>query len=81
VLKGLDWLDLQHVATQLTSLSLQYNCTIPAANLDRQGDVQMLAAVAHLSELRRLDFGNCQFVPVLGTLHILLPFYALLLLL
>jgi hypothetical protein len=77
VLKGLDWLDLQQVVTQLTSLSLQYSCTIPAANLDRQGDAQMLAGLAQLSELRHLDTGNCNFVPADGALCLLLPSYVL----
>jgi hypothetical protein len=75
VLKGLDWLDLQQVAAQLTSLSLNYSSTIPATYPDRQGDAQMLAGLAQLSELRHLDFGNCHFMPGHGTLRIRLPFH------
>ena len=75
VLKGLDWLDLQRVAAQLTSLSLNYSSIIPATYPDRQGDAQMLAGLAQLSELRHLDFGNCQFMPAYGMLRIRLPFY------
>jgi hypothetical protein len=70
VLKGLDWLDLQQVAAQLTSLSLSYSSTVPATYLDRQGDAQMLAGLAQLSELRHLDCGKCQFMPAPGTLCI-----------
>jgi hypothetical protein len=68
VLKGLDWLDLQQVATQLTSLSLNYSSSIPATHPDRQGSARMLASLAQLSELRHLDAGNCQFMPAPGTL-------------
>ena len=72
MLKGLDWLDLQQVAAQLTSLSLNYSCTLPDADPDRQGDAQMLAGLAQLSELRHLDTGNCNFVPTGGALCLLL---------
>jgi hypothetical protein len=77
VLKGLDWLDLQQVATQLTSLSLQYSSTLPDADPDRQGDAQMLAGLAQLSELRHLDIGNCHFVPTDGAPCLLLPSYVM----
>ena len=75
MLKGLDWLDLQQVAAQLTSLSLNYSSTVPATYPDRQGDAQMLAGLAQLSELRQLDIGNCQFMSAPGTLRIVLPSY------
>ena len=73
MLKGLDWLDLQQVATQLTSLSLQYSSTPSDAHPDRQGDAQMLVGLAQLSELRHLDTGNCNFLPTDGALCLLLP--------
>jgi hypothetical protein len=72
VLKGLDWLDLQQVAAQLTSLSLKYSCTLPNAYPDRQGDARMLAGLAQLRELRHLDTGNCNFLPADGALCLLL---------
>ena len=73
VLKGLDWLDLQQVAAQLTSLSLNYSCNLPNAHPDPQGDAQMLAGLAQLSELRHLDTGNCNFVPTDGAPCLMLP--------
>ena len=73
VLQGLDWLDLQQLAAQLTCLSLKYSYTLPAANADRQGNAQMLAALAQFSELRHLDVGECNFVPTDGALCLLLP--------
>jgi hypothetical protein len=73
VLKGLDWLDLQHVAAQLTSLSLNYSRTLPNTYPDRQGNEQMLGSLAQLSELRHLDTGNCNFVFQGGVLCLLLP--------
>lgn len=68
-------MDLQQVATQLTSLSLQYSSTFPDADPDRQGDAQMLAGLAQLSELRHLDTGNCNFVPTDGAPCLLLHSY------
>ena len=75
VLTGLDWLDLQQVAAQLTSLTLNYSSTIPDAYPDRQGNTQTLAGLAQLSKLRHLDIGNCRFMPADGALRILLPAY------
>ena len=73
VLKGLDWLDLQQVAAQLTFLSLKYGCPLPDEYPDRQGNAQMLAGLAQLSELRHLDTGNCNFLPTDGAMCLLLP--------
>jgi hypothetical protein len=75
VLKGLDWLELQQVSTQLTSLTLNYSCTLPDEHPDRQGSAQMLAGLVQFSELRHLDTGNCNFVPADGALCLLLPSY------
>ena len=77
VLKGLDWLDLQQVAAQLTSLSLNHTFTHPDAYPGWQGHVQMLAGLAQLSELRHLDTGNCTFLPADGALCIPLPSYVI----
>ncbi len=73
VLKGLDWLDLQQVAAQLTSLSLNYSSTISVTYPDRQGNAQMQAGLAQFSELRHLDTGNCNFAPADGAPCLLLP--------
>ena len=78
LLQGLDWLDLQQVATQLTSLTLNYGFTIPDAYPDRQGNTQLLAGLAQLSELRHLYIGNCQIAPADGALVV--ASYALMLL-
>jgi hypothetical protein len=75
VLKGLNWLDLQQVAAQLTSLSMNYTSPLSYAP-DRQVNTQMLAGLAQLSELRHLDTGNCNFVPTDGALRILLHSYS-----
>ena len=68
LLGGLDWLDLQPVATQLTSLSLQYNFTSAGASPCWQSNANMQAKLAQFSELRHLDIGNCQFLPTDGAL-------------
>lgn len=68
MLRGLDWLDLQHVATQLTSLTLNYGFSLPNVYPDQQGNIQLLAGLAQLSELRHLDIGNCQIAPTDGAL-------------
>jgi hypothetical protein len=77
LLQGLDWLDLQQVASQLTSLTLNYGVIIPDAYPDRQGNIQLLADLAQLSELRHLDIGNCQIAPADGALVNSVASYAL----
>jgi hypothetical protein len=64
LLNGFGQLGVQHVAKQLTSLSVALSCA--AGEAQWQTDVNMLAALAQLSELRRLDVGNCLFVPTDG---------------
>ena len=63
---------MQHVANQLTSLSMALNCTTGEAQW--QTDANMLAALAQLSELRHLDVGNCLFIPTDGAHLTLQPF-------
>ena len=55
---------MQHMAQQLTSLSMALSCTIAEAHW--QADADMLAALAQLSGLRHLDVGNCLFKPADG---------------
>jgi hypothetical protein len=63
---------MQHVANHLTSLSMALSCTTGEAQW--QTDANMLAALAQLSELRRLDVGNCLFIPTDGEHLTLQPF-------
>ena len=64
LLDGFGQLDMQHIAQQLTSLSMALRCT--TAEAQWQADATMLATLAQLSELRHLDVGNCLFLPPYG---------------
>ena len=55
---------MQHMAQQLTSLSMAVRST--TAEAQWQANADMLAALAQLSELRHLDVGNCLFLPADG---------------
>ena len=68
LLDGFGQLDMQHMAQQLTSLSMALSCT--TAEAQWQADANMLAALAQLRELRHLDVGNCLFVPADGAAQI-----------
>lgn len=61
LLDGFGQLNVQHMARQLTSLSMALGCT--TAEAQWQADAKMLAALAQLSELRHLDVGNCLVDP------------------
>jgi hypothetical protein len=71
LVSGFGQLELQHVAKQLTSVSLALSPT--AAEACWQSNAEMLAALAQLSELRHLDVGNCKFVPTDGAFRVLPP--------
>jgi hypothetical protein len=72
LLGGFGQLGMQHVAKQLTSLSLALSCATGEAQW--RTDANMLAALAQLSELRHLDVGNCLVVPTDGAHLGLQPF-------